>query len=155
VILSGVEVAIVMGSESDRAVMEGAGETLKRFGISYSVTVMSAHRNPEKTRTFARTAARRGTKVIIAGAGMAAHLPGVIASHTTLPVIGVPLGGSGLGGLDSLCSIVQMPRGVPVATVAVGSAGAYNAAVLAAEILAVGDPEIRKRIKAYRRSLAR
>jgi phosphoribosylaminoimidazole carboxylase PurE protein len=135
--------------------MEHACETLDRFGISYSVLVVSAHRNPEKTRSFARSASRRGMKVIIAGAGMAAHLPGVIASHTTLPVIGVPLGGSALCGVDSLCSIVQMPRGVPVATVAIGKAGAHNAAVLAAEILALGDPEIRRRLAAYRRSLAK
>lgn len=150
-----VEVAIVMGSKSDLPVMERTCKMLDRLGISYSSQVLSAHRTPAKTREFAVSAARRGIKVVIAGAGMAAHLPGVIASQTTLPVIGVPLAGSVLSGVDALHSIVQMPSGVPVATMAIGEAGAHNAAVFAAEILALENSDVRKRLVAYKRSLAR
>jgi phosphoribosylaminoimidazole carboxylase PurE protein len=149
------EVAVVMGSESDMPVMERAAKMLARFGISHKVLVMSAHRSPTKTREFARRARQQGIKVIIAGAGMAAHLPGVIASETILPVVGVPLARSALGGLDSLHSIVQMPTGVPVATMAIGEAGAANAAILAAEIIALGDPKVAAKLRAYKRSLAR
>ena len=148
------EVAVVMGSKSDMPVMERTCKMLDRLGISYTTQVLSAHRTPGKTRQFAMSAARRGIKVVIAGAGMAAHLPGAIASLTTLPVIGVPLAGSVLSGVDALHSIVQMPSGVPVATMAIGEAGAHNAAVLAAEILALGDADIRKRLRAYKKSLA-
>ncbi len=153
--LSKVEVAVVMGSKSDLPVMERTCAMLDRFGIGYTTHVVSAHRNPGKTRDLARSAVKRGIKVIIAGAGMAAHLPGVIAAETVLPVIGVPLAGSALKGTDALYSIVQMPSGVPVATMAIGEAGAHNAAVLAAEILALGDPVIRKKLRAYKRSLAK
>ena len=149
------EVAVVMGSESDMPVMERAAKMLTRFGISHKVYVMSAHRSPAKTRQFARRARQQGLKVIIAGAGMAAHLPGVIASETIIPVVGVPLARSALGGLDSLHSIVQMPTGVPVATMAIGEAGAANAAILAAEIIALGDPKVAAKLRAYKKSLAR
>lgn len=147
-------VAIVMGSESDRKVMEEVGKVLERFGIEYELTVYSAHRNPQGTREYARSLKGRGVKVAIAGAGMAAHLPGAIASETTLPVIGVPLPGSALGGVDALYSIVQMPTGVPVATMAIGTAGARNAAILAAQILALSDPQVRQKLEEYRRELA-
>jgi 5-(carboxyamino)imidazole ribonucleotide mutase len=149
------EVAVVMGSESDMPMMERAGKMLAHFGIAFKIHVLSAHRSPQKTRAFARTARKRGIKVIIAGAGMAAHLPGVIASETILPVIGVPLPRSALGGLDSLHSIVQMPSGVPVATMAIGEAGAANAAIMAAEILALGDTRLANRLTSYKRALAR
>ncbi|MFH1312990.1 MAG: 5-(carboxyamino)imidazole ribonucleotide mutase [Candidatus Eisenbacteria bacterium] len=153
--MSKVEVAVVMGSKSDLPVMERTCATLDRFGIGYTTHVVSAHRNPRKTRDLARSAVRRGIKVIIAGAGMAAHLPGVIAAETTLPVIGVPLEGSALKGTDALYSIVQMPSGVPVATMAIGAAGAHNAAILAAEILALGNPVIKRKLRAYKRALAK
>lgn len=149
-----IDVAVVMGSESDMPVMDRATRMLDSFHISNAAFVLSAHRSPARTRTFARSASRRGIKVIIAGAGMAAHLPGVIASETTLPVIGVPLARSALGGLDSLHSIVQMPAGVPVATMAIGEAGAANAAILAAEILALSDPRLQARLRAHKRRLA-
>jgi 5-(carboxyamino)imidazole ribonucleotide mutase len=149
------EVAIVMGSKSDMPTMERTCGMLDRFGIGYRVLVLSAHRTPAKTRDFARSAARQGTKVIIAGAGMAAHLAGAVASETVLPVIGVPLPGSHLNGVDALYSTVQMPSGVPVATMAIGPAGATNAAVFAAEILALYDAGLRKKLAAYRRSLGK
>jgi 5-(carboxyamino)imidazole ribonucleotide mutase len=149
------EVAVVMGSSSDVPLMAPASKMLERFGIEYETHVLSAHRSPAKTRRFAATARSRGIKVIIAGAGMAAHLPGVIASETILPVVGVPLPRSALGGLDALHSIVQMPAGVPVATMAIGEAGAANAAILAAEILAVHDKEIAAKLRAFKRGLAR
>jgi len=153
--LSKPEVAVVMGSKSDMPVMERTCRMLEHLGIGHRVLVLSAHRMPKKTRDFARSAARQGTRVIIAGAGMAAHLAGAIASETVLPVIGVPLPGSHLSGVDALYSTVQMPSGVPVATMAIGPAGATNAAVFAAEILALSDPGLKKRLAAYRRSLAR
>jgi len=147
-------VGVVFGSESDRKVMAEAGTYLDRFGIPYEVHVLSAHRTPERTARYAREASDRGLKVLIAGAGMAAHLAGALAAQTTLPVIGVPIGSSSLGGFDSLLSVVQMPAGVPVATMAIGTAGARNAAIFAAEILALADPELAARLTAYRRELA-
>ncbi len=146
------EVAVLMGSESDRKTMEKTAETLEKYGIGYEMLVTSAHRTPEKTREYARSAEKRGIKVIIAGAGAAAHLPGAVAAHTRLPVIGVPLPGTSLGGLDALLSIVQMPRGVPVATMAIGDAGAVNAAILAAQILAISDEDMAKKLQDDRAS---
>lgn len=142
-------VAILMGSEHDLEVMLEAARVLAEFGVPHEVQVISAHRTPDRCRTFVRGASKRGIKVMIAGAGKAAHLAGVVASHTTLPVIGVPLD-AGLGGLDALLSTVQMPRGVPVATVAVGKSGAANAALLAVEILALGNPELARRLTEFR-----
>ena len=147
-------VGIVMGSESDRPVMEQAAEVLSRLGVSHEVVVMSAHRAPERVREYGRSARERGLEVIIAGAGMAAHLPGVLASWTTMPIIGVPLAGSELRGVDSLYAIVQMPAGVPVAAVAIGRAGAKNAAYLAAQMLGLAHPEIQRAYEEFRRSLA-
>lgn len=141
-------VSIVMGSESDLSVMEKAAEVLKEFGIPYEIIISSAHRLPEETAKFAKDAKKSGVEVIIAGAGLAAHLPGVIASHTTLPVIGVPIKSGALNGVDALYSIVQMPPGVPVATVAID--GAKNAAYLACSILSIKYPEIAKKIDAFR-----
>jgi phosphoribosylaminoimidazole carboxylase PurE protein len=144
------QVLIVMGSESDREVMNKTAEVLSDFGIGYEIVVSSAHRNPERTRKLAKEAEKKGINVIIAGAGMAAHLPGVIAAHTKLPVIGVPLPSLPFKGMDSFFSILQMPSGVPVATMSVGYAGAKNAAILAAQILALSDYKIKKRIKSLR-----
>ena len=146
-------VALVMGSKSDAEVMKATLDVLDSLGIAYEVNVISAHRNPEKARQFALAARNRGIEVIIAAAGGAAHLPGVLASWTTLPVIGVPLATSELGGIDALYSIVQMPSGIPVATVAVGTAGAKNAAYLAAEILGLKYDEIRNAYEKYRSKL--
>ena len=146
------QVGIVMGSSSDRVVMDKAGEVLERFGVTYETHVMSAHRQPARVAEYASTADERGLKVIIAGAGLAAHLPGVVAAHTSLPVIGVPLYGDALAGADALYSCVQMPTGVPVATVAVG--GAKNAAVLAVQVVAAGDDGLRDKIKDFKRELA-
>jgi 5-(carboxyamino)imidazole ribonucleotide mutase len=143
-------VAIVMGSKSDMEDMRPAMDVLTRLGIEYEVTVLSAHRNPEQVRRFSQGARGRWIEVIIAAAGGAAHLPGVIASWTTLPVIGVPLASSELKGIDALYSIVQMPAGVPVACMAIGSAGAKNAAYLAAEILGLQHDDIRKAYDKYR-----
>lgn len=147
-------VSIVMGSGSDLEVMEGAQEVLKEFDISYETIISSAHRTPDETAQYAKGAAGRGIKVIIAGAGYAAHLAGVIASHTVLPVIGVPLNASSLNGLDSLLAMVQMPAGIPVATVTIGKAGAKNAALLAVEILALSDNELSKKLIDYRKKMA-
>ena len=144
------KVAILIGSKTDEPVMQGCTEYLDRFGISYDLKVSSAHRQPEETAAFIRQAESSGYSLIIAAAGMAAHLPGFAASLTTLPVIGVPLEGSALHGIDALYSIVQMPSGIPVATVAVGSAGARNAAVLAAEILALSDSGIKQKLVQFR-----
>ena len=146
-------VAIVMGSKSDTEALKPTSEILSGLGIEHEVQVISAHRTPEKARQFGLAARERGIEVIIAAAGAAAHLPGVLASWTTLPVIGVPLPGSELKGVDALYSIVQMPGGIPVACVAVGSAGAKNAAYLAAEILGLKYDEIRKAYEQYRRDL--
>ena len=145
-------VGIVMGSESDMPVMEKAGGVLERFGVEYEIEPMSAHRKPQRVAEYASSAEERGLKVIIAGAGLAAHLPGVVAAHTPLPVIGVPLYNDALGGADALYSCVQMPPGVPVATVAVG--GAKNAAVLAVQIIAAGDEALREKLRSYKKDLA-
>jgi phosphoribosylaminoimidazole carboxylase PurE protein len=147
-------VGIVMGSDSDWGVMQKAASILKQLDIDYDVTVASAHRSPKRTTDYARSARERGLKVIIAGAGAAAHLAGAIAAHTSLPIIGVPIDSSPLKGLDALLSTVQMPSGVPVATVAVGAAGAKNAAILAAQILATGDPEILAKLEGFKKKLA-
>ena len=144
-----------MGSASDLEVLQEALSLLDQLGIGHEVIVASAHRTPERTRKYAREAERRGLRVLIAGAGGAAALPGFLASISNLPVIGVPINATALNGLDALLSMAQMPRGVPVATVAVGKWGAANAAILAAQILALSDREIKKRLKAYRRALVR
>lgn len=145
-------VGIIMGSDSDLPVMKEAANILKQFEIPYEVKIISAHRTPEVLADYAGTALDRGLKVIIAGAGAAAHLPGVTAAFTILPVIGVPILGKSFNGLDSLLSIVQMPSGVPVATVAVN--GAKNAGILAAQIIGTGDAEIAEKLKAYKNQLA-
>jgi len=147
-------VGVVMGSDSDWPTMQETVATLKEFGIAHEVSVISAHRSPGRARTYAAEAAGRGVQVIIAGAGSAAHLAGAIAAHTCLPVIGVPMESRLLGGLDALLSTVQMPGGVPVATVALGKAGARNAGILAAQILALGDPSLRRKIAQYKDHLA-
>ena len=149
-----VTVSIVMGSQSDEDTMSRAADVLSEFGISHEMRVISAHRTPERAHEFGSSAKDRGTKVIIAGAGKAAHLAGVLASLTTLPVIGVPMKTSDLGGLDSLLSTVQMPGGIPVATTAIGSSGAKNAALLAVAILALGDEELAADLVAYRKRMA-
>jgi len=146
------EVAIVVGSQSDLPAVEEAQRILERLGIGHEVHVMSAHRTPDRVRQFAREARARGVKVIIAAAGLAAHLPGVVAAHTTLPVVGLPLARSSLGGMDALLSIVQMPPGVPVACV--GIDGARNAALYAAAILSVSDERVRQALDAYRQEMA-
>ena len=148
-------VLIVMGSDSDLPVMEEGAKVLAEFGIPFELRISSAHRSPRRTVALATEAAGRGVRVIIAGAGMAAHLAGVIAAETCLPVIGVPMGGSVLNGLDALCSTVQMPGGIPVATMAIGRAGAKNAGIFAVQILALGDPVLSGRIKEYREKMAR
>jgi phosphoribosylamine---glycine ligase len=148
------EVAILMGSDSDLPVMQAAADFLQSNGIGYEMRILSAHRTPDQTAEYARTAAERGIKIIIAGAGMSAHLAGVIAAHTLLPVIGVPLDASSLNGLDSLLSTVQMPPGIPVATMGIGKAGAKNAAILAARILAIGNPEIASALGHFRQEMA-
>ena len=145
-------VGVIMGSDSDWPVMRAAARALEEFGVPHEVSVVSAHRTPARMLDYARTAASRGLKVIIAGAGGAAHLPGMVASATVLPVIGVPVALAHLDGLDSLLSIVQMPAGVPVATVSVG--GARNAGLLAVRILATSDPELAQRIAAFQHELA-
>ncbi len=146
------KIAILMGSSSDAEVMSTAHELLDYFGIAYEVHILSAHRNPDETAAFAKHAEAAGFSAIIAGAGMAAHLPGVIASHTLLPVIGVPLAGSALNGVDALYAIVQMPKGIPVATMAIGKAGAGNAAILVAEMLALTHPEIKAKLVQFRKN---
>ncbi len=143
-----------MGSDSDLAAMRGCLDTLKGFGIDHEAFVLSAHRTPDETGEFAKGAIDAGFRVIIAAAGGAAHLGGVIASMTTLPIIGVPLASSAIGGLDALYSVVQMPPGVPVAAVSVGEWGATNAAVFAAQILAVGDEAMAAKVKQYKSDLA-
>jgi len=145
-------VGILVGSASDLPVMQQAGAILERFAIPFEIRVVSAHRNPDLVDEFARTAEERGMVCVICGAGMANHLAGAVAARTALPVIGVPLSGSSLGGMDALYSTVQMPRGVPVATV--GIDGAVNAAILAAQILAVRDPDVRAKIYEFKDSLA-
>lgn len=147
------EVAIIMGSDSDLPVMQKTGQTLDEFGVSYFMTVLSAHRTPDKAFAFAKNAVTSGYKVIIAAAGGAAHLAGVIAGNTTLPVIGVPIQSPALSGVDSLYSTVQMPPGVPVATVAIN--GAQNAGILAVQILAVSDKSLQKKLIQYKKSMAK
>lgn len=147
-------VALVMGSDSDFPKLEGAVQTLKDFEIPFEVHVMSAHRTPEKAADFAAQAEKRGLQVIMAAAGAAAHLAGVIAGHTILPVIGIPIAGTSLSGFDSLLSTVQMPAGIPVATVAVGSAGGTNAALLATQILARSNAELAKKLRRFKKQMA-
>jgi len=147
-------VSIVMGSDSDLDIMRETAKALEDFGINYEIDVTSAHRSPERTAEFARKAADRGIRVVIAGAGGAAHLAGVIAAHTSLPVIGVPIPSTSLNGLDSLLATVQMPAGIPVATVAIGKAGATNAGILAAQILALGSAALAKKLDAHKQNLA-
>ena len=147
-------VGIIMGSKSDWETMRHAAEILARFDVSHESKVVSAHRTPSLMAEYASGAAGRGLAVIIAGAGGAAHLPGMVASHTVLPVIGVPVQSAALSGLDSLLSIVQMPKGVPVATVAIGASGAANAGLLAVAILATSRPELRTKLQAYRDEMA-
>ena len=143
-------VAIVMGSQSDWATMQRAAEALDALGVGYDARIVSAHRTPQRLVSFAQGAADEGFKVIIAGAGGAAHLPGMVASMTHLPVLGVPVQSKALSGQDSLLSIVQMPAGVPVGTLAIGEPGATNAGLLAASILALSDPALAERVKAFR-----
>ena len=146
-------VGIIMGSDSDLAVMQEAAKVLKQFEIPYEIGVYSAHRSPHRTLEYVRSARERGLKVIIAGAGSSAHLAGVAAAETTLPVIGIPIDSSPLSGLDSLLSTVQMPPGVPVATMGVGNSGATNAAVFAVQILALGDERLAGRLAEYKDQL--
>ncbi len=148
-------VGIVMGSDSDFPVMSEAGKTLAKFGIAYEMEVLSAHRTPARAHEYATTAVKRGLKVVIAAAGAAAHLAGVMAANTTLPVIGVPMASGTLQGLDALLATVQMPGGIPVATMAIDKAGAVNAAIFAAEILALGDAEIARKLVAHKEDLAK
>jgi len=149
------EVGIVMGSDSDLNVMEETALVLKKFGIPYEMTVASAHRSPKKAVKFAASAHKRGIKVIVAGAGHAAHLAGNLAAYTSLPVIGVPIDSSCLQGLDALLSTVQMPPGVPVATVSIGKPGAKNAGILAVQILALTYPKLKKKLETYKKELAK
>jgi phosphoribosylamine--glycine ligase len=149
------QVGIVMGSDSDLNVMEETALVLKKFGIPYEMTVASAHRSPKKAAKFAASAHKRGIKVIVAGAGHAAHLAGNLAAYTSLPVIGVPIDSSCLQGLDALLSTVQMPPGVPVATVSIGKPGAKNAGILAIQILALSDPTLANKLETYKKELAK
>jgi len=146
-------VGILMGSDSDFDVMVESARALDDFGVPYELTVSSAHRSPAKTAEYSRTARRRGLKVLIAGAGAAAHLAGVLASETTLPVIGVPIDASSLSGLDALLATVQMPGGIPVATVAIGKAGAMNAGLLAVQMLSLSDETLAEKLSDYKKKL--
>ena len=148
-------VGIVMGSDSDWPLLQKAAQTLREFGVPFEVRVMSAHRTPDVAAAYAVAAEGRGFQVLISSAGGAAHLSGVIAAHSVLPVIGVPVAGGAVNGLDSLLSTIQMPAGIPVATVTLGSAGPINAALLAVQILALADPELRKKFHAYKKKLRR
>ncbi len=143
-------VGMIMGSQSDWATMEHGAKVLETLGVPFEVRIVSAHRTPDRLFTYAKTAKERGLKVVIAGAGGAAHLPGMAASMTTLPVLGVPVESAALKGMDSLLSIVQMPGGIPVGTLAIGKAGAINAALMAASIVALNDPELDARLTAWR-----
>jgi len=149
-----ISVLILMGSDSDAPVMQPAADVLRELGVSCEMTVASAHRSPARVMRLVEEAPGRGVKVFIVGAGAAAHLAGVVAAHTTSPVIGVPIDSSALKGLDALLSTVQMPPGVPVATVSIGKPGATNAAVLAVQMLALADPALGTRLAAYKRTLA-
>jgi 5-(carboxyamino)imidazole ribonucleotide mutase len=144
------QVGVIMGSSSDWDTMRGAAVVLERFGVAHEVRVVSAHRTPDLLVDYATTAQERGLRVIVAGAGGAAHLPGMVAGHTVLPVVGVPIRSQALNGLDSLLSIVQMPGGVPVATMAIGPAGATNAGLFAVAVLALGQPELGEALRAFR-----
>jgi phosphoribosylamine--glycine ligase len=147
-------VGIVMGSDSDLDIMKEAADVLNKFEIPYKMTVASAHRSPQRAADFAGAALKRGMKVIIAGAGHAAHLAGVLAAHTRLPVIGVPIDSSCLQGLDALLATVQMPPGIPVATMAIGKSGARNAGILAAQIIATSDPELGEKLEKFKQEMA-
>lgn len=151
--MGGVDVGIIMGSQSDWPTMRQAAEILDELGVSHESRIVSAHRTPDRLWAYGRDAVDRGLKVIIAGAGGAAHLPGMMASKTRVPVIGVPIQTRALDGIDSLYSIVQMPRGYPVATMAIGAAGAANGGLMAAAILAIGDPALAARLEAWRAAL--
>src|SRR6187397_1124494 len=152
--MSQISVLILMGSDSAAPVMQAAVDVLRGFDVACEMTVASAHRSPERVMRLVREAPGRGVKVFIVGAGAAAHLAGVVAAHTTMPVIGVPIDSSALKGLDALLSTVQMPPGVPVATVSIGKPGATNAGILAAQILGVGDPAMAKKLVDYKKKLA-
>jgi len=152
--MQGADVSIVMGSDSDWTIVQSAVDTLVSFGVSYEVRVCSAHRTPDEAARFASTAERRGVKVIIAAAGGAAHLAGVVAGHTTLPVIGLPIKGGALNGVDSLLATVQMPAGIPVVSVTLGSAGPVNAAIFAVQILAGSRPGLKKLLKKHKSAMA-
>lgn len=147
-------VAILMGSDSDWEKIRPASDTLKQFGVPHEVRVLSAHRTPQAAAHYAETAGRRGLKVLVCAAGGAAHLAGIVAAHTVLPVIGIPVAGGALNGMDALLSTVQMPSGIPVASVAVGSAGPVNAALFAIQILALSRPDLNDALEQYRKSLA-
>lgn len=147
-------IGIVMGSDSDLPVMQACADQLKKFGIPYEMTVASAHRTPDRAAKFASTARDRGLKAIIAAAGMAAHLAGVLAAHTTLPVIGVPIDASSLNGLDALLSTVQMPPGIPVGTMGIGRAGAKNAAIFAAQMIGVTDQDMARKLSDFKAEMA-
>ena len=149
-----IDALILMGSDSDAAIMAAAKAALAELGLTCEMTVASAHRSPARVLRLVEEAPRRGVKVFIVGAGAAAHLAGVVAAHTSLPVIGVPIDSSALNGMDALLSTVQMPPGVPVATVAIGKPGATNAGILAAQMMALGDPALAERLVAYKRRLA-
>ncbi|CAB1084317.1 N5-carboxyaminoimidazole ribonucleotide mutase (EC [Olavius algarvensis Delta 1 endosymbiont] len=149
------QVGIVMGSDSDLDIMKETAAVLQKFQIPYEMTVASAHRSPQRATEFAGTARERGLKVIVAGAGHAAHLAGVLAAHTHLPVIGVPIDSSCLQGLDALLATVQMPPGIPVATMAIGKSGARNAGILATQIIAVSDPELGQKLSDFKKDMAR
>jgi phosphoribosylamine--glycine ligase len=149
-----MDVLILMGSDSDAPIMSAAGDALNEFGLTWEMTVASAHRSPARVMRLVEGAPARGVKVFIVGAGAAAHLAGVVAAHTTLPVIGVPIDSSALKGMDALLSTVQMPPGVPVATVAIGKPGATNAGVLAAQMMALGDPALATKLVDYKKKLA-
>ena len=147
-------VGIIMGSKTDLEVLQGAVEVLREFGIEHELRILSAHRTPEKVLEWSQTAEERGLEVLIAGAGSAAALPGVVAAKTVLPVLGVPVASTTLGGVDALLSIVQMPKGVPVGTLAIGKGGAANAALLAVSILAANRPDLREKLRAWRKKRA-
>ena len=147
-------VGIVMGSDSDMGVMQSAADVLKDFGVAFEITVASAHRSPQRAAAWASTAPERGIKVIIAGAGHAAHLAGAMAAHSSLPIIGVPIDSSCLQGMDALLATVQMPPGIPVATMAIGKPGARNAGILAVQILALADADLAEKLQEYKKDMA-
>lgn len=151
--MSQPRVGILMGSPSDADVMRVAAKMLEEFDVPYEIKVLSAHRIPDKTAEYARSAEKRGIQILIGGAGMAAHLAGTLAAHSILPVIGVPIGGGTLGGIDALLATVQMPGGIPVATVSIGKAGAKNAGLLAVQILSRKEPELAAKLHEYRREM--